>query len=124
MTSMTSLRAPSAGGHAPPCATEPDRMFPVDESERPGARTPGEALALAVCAGCPVLAECRTAVLGLDGWSPLAYGVAGGMTREDRRAVRAASRRLSREASAVPALRAATRSGTTTSVQDAGWEAA
>lgn len=98
MSRMTSLRAPSAGGRAPRCADNPERMFPLQESERPGRRTPGEARALAVCAVCPVLAECRRAVLGLDGSTPLAYGVAGGMTREDRRAVRAASRRLSREA--------------------------
>lgn len=101
MSRMTSLHAPTTGGRAPRCADyDPDRMFPLHESERPGQRTTGEARALEVCAGCPVLAACRRAVLELDGSTPLAYGVAGGMTREDRRAVRAASRRLSREASA------------------------
>lgn len=100
MSRMTSLRAPTTGGRAPRCANDPERMFPLDESERPGERTPGEARALEVCAACPVLATCRRAVLELDGTTPLAYGVAGGMTREDRRAVRATSRRLSREAAA------------------------
>lgn len=104
MSRMTSLRAPAAGGRAPRCANNPERMFPLQESERPGRRTPGEARAMAVCAVCPVLVECRRAVLGLGGTAPLAYGVAGGMTREDRRAVRAASRHLPREVVAGPGL--------------------
>ena len=97
MSRMTALRAPTTGGRAPRCANDPERMFPLDESERPGQRTPGEARALEVCALCPVVAQCRRAVHGLDGSTPLAYGVAGGMTREDRRAVRANNRRLSHE---------------------------
>lgn len=107
MTTMTRAPRRAATPPAPACAAEPDRMFPVDESELPGERTPGERRALAVCQRCPVLAVCRPAVLGLDGTPPLAYGVAGGMTREDRRAIRAASRHLPREVAAPPDCRGA-----------------
>ncbi len=76
------------------CALDPEWMFPVDESG-PGQRpTAGERAAVAVCMACPVLAACRTAVLGM----PLAYGVAGGLTAGQRRDLRAA--RLDRRAAA------------------------
>lgn len=105
MATMTYAARRAASPSAPACAADPERMFPVVESERPGDRTPGERRALAVCQRCPMLAVCRRAVLGLDGTAPLAYGVAGGMTREDRRAVRAAHRHLPREAAARRASR-------------------
>lgn len=70
---------------AVPCKRDPERMFPVAESQRPGPRTAGEQRALAVCAACPVLAACSRAVRGME----MPYGVAGGMTAADRRAVRA-----------------------------------
>lgn len=73
------------------CAEQGDRMFPLDESERVEAGpTRGERQALALCAGCPVLAECRADVLE----APLPYGVAGGLTAAERRAVRAVRRGL------------------------------
>jgi WhiB family redox-sensing transcriptional regulator len=52
----------------------PELWFPLDE-ERP------DALALAICAGCPVQAECLAFALdhGLD------FGVFGGLTRGERR---------------------------------------
>ena len=66
-------------------------MFPVSESQGPGAApTAGERAALAVCARCPVLGACREAVLEL----PLPYGVAGGMTAMQRRAASATRRGL------------------------------
>lgn len=69
-----------------PCAAEPERMFPVDESG-PGRRpNAGERAALAGCTACPVLATCRVAVLEM----PVAYGVAGGLTAGRRRELRAA----------------------------------
>ncbi|MYW73600.1 WhiB family transcriptional regulator [Pseudonocardia sp. SID8383] len=71
------------------CENDPDGMFPVAESTRPGLRTGGERAALAVCAACPVMASCRLAVLNME----MPYGVAGGMTAADRRAIRAADRR-------------------------------
>lgn len=72
-----------------PCEGDPERMFPVAESRRPGARTDGERRALDVCATCPVLASCSRAVRDME----MPYGVAGGMTAADRRAIRAAERR-------------------------------
>lgn len=74
------------------CALDPERMFPVDESGPGQSPTAGERAAAAVCAGCPVLAACRAAVLEM----PLAYGVAGGLTAAQRREQRAA--RLGRRA--------------------------
>lgn len=68
------------------CETDPEAMFPVAESKRPGMRTEGERRALSVCATCPVLAACSRAVRSMD----MPYGVAGGMTAADRRAIRAA----------------------------------
>lgn len=75
----------AADQEAVACAASPERMFPVAESKRPGLRTVGEQRALAVCAACPVLAACSRAVRSMD----MLYGVAGGMTAADRRAVRA-----------------------------------
>lgn len=102
MSTMTGALRRAANTPGPACAGQPERMFPVVESERPGDRTSGEVRALQVCAACPVLAECRRAVLESGGAAPLAYGVAGGMTREDRRAARAASRGLRRDAAPLP----------------------
>lgn len=68
------------------CADDPERMFPVDESGPGQPPTLGERAAVAVCAGCPVLAACRAVVLEM----PLAYGVAGGLTAAQRRERRAA----------------------------------
>lgn len=68
------------------CAADAERMFPLEESERPRQEpTAGERRALEVCARCPVLESCREAVLEL----PLAYGVAGGLTAAQRRGIRA-----------------------------------
>ncbi|NWJ69613.1 WhiB family transcriptional regulator [Pseudonocardia sp. ICBG1122] len=72
-----------------PCESDPERMFPVAESRRSGARTDGERRALDVCATCPVLAACSRAARDME----MPYGVAGGMTAADRRAIRAADRR-------------------------------
>lgn len=89
MTTMTRAFERAARTHVPACAADPELMFPADESERAWQRTAGEARALEVCAVCPLLVECRAAVVGLGSSAPLAYGVAGGLTREDRRALRA-----------------------------------
>lgn len=68
------------------CAADPDRMFPIEESTRPGqAPTAGERAALAVCWRCPLLQACRAEVLEMA----LPYGVAGGLTAAQRREVRA-----------------------------------
>lgn len=71
------------------CARAPERMFPVAESNKAGQVTEGERRALRVCQVCPLLAGCRAVVLEME----LPYGVAGGLTAADRRAVRAGGRR-------------------------------
>lgn len=83
-------RANSAPRQA--CAGLPDAdlMFPLHESRVAGERTAGEAVAIAVCAGCPVLKRCFEAVLDAE----MPYGVAGGLTVADRRAIRARRRAL------------------------------
>lgn len=69
-----------------PCAADPERMFPLEESTRASQDpTAGERAALRVCSGCPVLARCREQVLE----QPLPYGVVGGLTAAQRRTVRA-----------------------------------
>jgi len=78
----------SGGSGAVVCAADPERMFPVAESGKAGRPTDGEWRALRVCGRCPLLVDCRSVVLGMD----LPYGVAGGLTAADRRAVRAEGR--------------------------------
>ena len=79
---------------APPqaCASLPDAdvMFPLHESRVAGQRTAGEAAAVAVCARCPVLERCFEAALEAE----MPYGVVGGLTVADRRAIRARRRAL------------------------------
>ena len=66
------------------CAANPERMFPLEESQRAGQEpTAGERRAM--CRRCPVLQRCREAVLELS----LPYGVAGGLTAAQRRRIRA-----------------------------------
>ena len=67
---------------------DPELMFPLEESQLPGQRTPGEVAALAVCARCEIAQRCRKDVLE----ARMPYGVAGGMTAADRRAARARRR--------------------------------
>ena len=78
---------------APQCGCDarlidPNLMFPAVDSERPARPNSEERAALAVCARCPVLAQCAEDVLELE----MPYGVAGKMTAADRRAVRARRR--------------------------------
>jgi hypothetical protein len=100
---MTPARLEVTTGSGPSCADSPELMFPLHESQRPGQPTAGERAAQAVCAGCPLLATCRAAVLDTQDTAPMANGVAGGMTAAERRAVRAYRRGLS--APPVPAPR-------------------
>jgi Transcription factor WhiB len=64
---------------------DPELFFPAAE-EGP-ARARQEAAAKAVCARCPVRAQCREWAL-----TELPHGVAGGLSEDERRAVRAARR--------------------------------
>lgn len=64
---------------------DPERFFP---SAGAGPEYEAQvAAAKAVCTGCPVLAECRAWAL-----HELAYGIAGGMTEDERRQHRAGRR--------------------------------
>lgn len=68
--------------HSAACRDEdPELFFPVSDLG-PGARQAEQAKA--VCAGCPVRAECLEYALenGLD------YGIFGGLTEQERRRVR------------------------------------
>ena len=68
---------------------DPDLFF-HPEGERGAARHDRDALALAVCAGCPVVPECAAHALVVR--EP--YGVWGGMTEDDRETLRARVRGL------------------------------
>ena len=60
---------------------DPEIFFPVAEAGP--ARERAQARALAVCARCPVVAECLEYAL-----AKIPYGIAGGMTEDERRALR------------------------------------
>jgi hypothetical protein len=63
---------------------DPELFFPVAEAGPVLARQVAEAKA--VCARCPVRAECLEFALRL-----LPYGIAGGLTEQERRALRRAA---------------------------------
>jgi WhiB family redox-sensing transcriptional regulator len=67
------------------CRLTSPELFFHPERERGPARRRREARALAVCRRCPVLEECREHALRVG--EP--YGVWGGMTEQDREAIRA-----------------------------------
>jgi WhiB family redox-sensing transcriptional regulator len=62
------------------CRAEDTELFFHPEGERGPSRSGREAAAKAVCAGCPVLAACRTHALSAR--EP--YGVWGGLSEQDR----------------------------------------
>ena len=72
------------------CRGEDPSLFFHPEGERGPARENREAAAKAVCATCPVLAECAAHALAVR--EP--YGVWGGMSEDDREAFYRRSRRL------------------------------
>jgi len=63
------------------CQGEDPYLFFGPERERPGARTMRETIAKAICAGCPVRAECLEYALELD----IRYGVWGGLGEDERK---------------------------------------
>lgn len=67
---------------------DPELFYPVGRSPSPGYQEQ-EREALAVCARCPVRAECLEAELAIDvrrgSWN--VHGVRGGMGEEDRKAL-------------------------------------
>ncbi|EID78045.1 WhiB family transcriptional regulator [Rhodococcus opacus] len=56
-------------------------VFFAPDSEHAGARARREAAAQRICAGCPVLTECRGRALAMGE----GYGIWGGMTERGRR---------------------------------------
>lgn len=66
-------------------------LFFHPEGERGPARRRRAANAKSICAGCPVMQECRDHALA----SKEPYGIWGGMTEEERRALIAEQRRAS-----------------------------
>ncbi|MDP1878986.1 MAG: WhiB family transcriptional regulator [Actinomycetota bacterium] len=72
------------------CRGEDPSLFFHPEGERGPARDSREAAAKAVCATCPVLAECAAHALAVR--EP--YGVWGGMSEDDREAFYRRNRRL------------------------------
>lgn len=65
------------------CRTADPTLFFHPEGERGPARRDRDAAAQAICAGCPVLQECRRHALTVR--EP--YGVWGGLTEDDRNAI-------------------------------------
>lgn len=75
--------------HRGACAQGNPHLFFHPEGERGPARARRDEAAVAVCSGCPVIDACRQH--GLSVQEP--YGVWGGLTESDRRAIVARRRR-------------------------------
>ena len=65
------------------CRGEDPRLFFHPEGERGDVREARQKAAKAVCAGCPVLAECRSHALAVR--EP--YGIWGGLSEDERAAI-------------------------------------
>lgn len=81
------------GAAARPCAAaaaNPEDWFPVEPGpgDQTRARTLSEALALALCRGCPVTLECLELTLHREG-PARGHGIAGAMTPWQRQAIKA-----------------------------------
>jgi len=75
-----------------PCAAaaaNPEDWFPIEPGpgDQTRARTLSEALALALCRGCPVTAECLELTLHREG-PARGYGIAGATTSWQRQAIK------------------------------------
>ena len=65
------------------CRGEDPRLFFHPEGERGEVREARQKAAKAICAGCPVLAECRSHALAVR--EP--YGIWGGLSEDERAAI-------------------------------------
>jgi WhiB family redox-sensing transcriptional regulator len=65
------------------CRTMPSEMFFHPDGERGPRRRNRENAAKAVCASCPVIAQCRAHALAVQ--EP--YGIWGGLSEDDRLAI-------------------------------------
>lgn len=75
------------------CRSEETTMFFAPSQEPTAARLSREEAAKRVCAGCPVLMECREHALA----QPEPYGVWGGLTAAERRVMLSRRRRRDKE---------------------------
>lgn len=87
------------------CRRDEAGLFFAPSKEPTAARLAREAAAKRVCAGCPVMVECREHAL----LQPEPYGVWGGLTAAERRVVLARRRRrdMERQTAARSAVAAA-----------------
>ncbi len=81
------------GAAGRPCAAagaNPEDWFPIDPGpgDQTRARTLSEALALALCRGCPVTLECLELTLHREG-PARGHGIAGATTPWQRQAIKA-----------------------------------
>ena len=74
------------------CRSLPTEMFFHPDGERGPRRKAREVAAKAVCASCPVLAQCRAHALAVQ--EP--YGIWGGLTEEERFEIISKAQRQSR----------------------------
>jgi len=74
------------------CRSLPTEMFFHPDGERGPRRKAREDAAKAVCASCPVIAQCRAHALAAQ--EP--YGIWGGLTEEERLEIISKAQRLSR----------------------------
>src|SRR5439155_5917821 len=72
------------------CLGKTDLFFAPDDSETRSERRRREAHAKTVCGSCAVRVECLTEALGSDE----RFGIWGGLTERERRALRRSSRSL------------------------------
>jgi WhiB family transcriptional regulator, redox-sensing transcriptional regulator len=80
------------------CRESDPRIFFHPEGERGPARRDRDAAAKSVCAGCPVLDQCRRHALTVR--EP--YGVWGGLTEDDRAAIYLSERDTTHEPMSLP----------------------
>jgi WhiB family transcriptional regulator, redox-sensing transcriptional regulator len=77
------------------CRRADPRLFFHPEGERGPARRERDSAARRICAGCPVIGQCRSHALSVR--EP--YGVWGGLSEDDREAIYAQQRRKLRAVS-------------------------
>ena len=83
LTELTDAEQPPAGGACAEPGVDPELFWPISDTVQVRQVTQAKA----ICAGCPVLADCRT--FGMT----QAEGIWGGMTATERRELRAQEER-------------------------------
>lgn len=72
------------------CQEYPELFFPEDAHQHWSTRSPEIAFAKLVCERCPLILQCREYAVFADE----SYGIWGGMTAQERRAIYATASRL------------------------------